>query len=251
MHDLGTLGGTQSVAYGLNGSGRATGYSVTAGGTTHAFLYDGSIHDLGTLGGPISEGQAVNDSLQVTGFADLPGSVPGPNRVYHAFLYDGTMHDLGTLGGTLSGGNGINSAGLVTGFSYYSTASTLEHAFLYDGTMHDLGTLGGANSMGYGVNSSGQVTGYSLTSTSTGFHAFLYTAETGMLDLNNLIDPASGWQLVGGTSINDAGQVTGVGRIGGELHAFLATPVPEPASLIPMAAVGLALLTIVRWTRLC
>jgi len=47
-----------------------------------------------------------------------------------------------------------------------------------------------------------------------------------MIDLNTLIDPLSGWELLDGSDINDAGQITGQGLINDEYHAYLLTPVP-------------------------
>jgi probable HAF family extracellular repeat protein len=158
------------------------------------------------------------------------------------------MHDLGTLGGTDSTGSGINDSGQVTGNS--ATTGTPQHAFLWSpttpngasGTMHDLGTLGGAESYGYGINASGQVTGFSYTTGHAADHAFLYTSGIGMVDLNTLIDPLSGWELEIGYGINDAGQITGWGQFGDQPNrAFLLTPVPEPASLA-LLVLGLLLL---------
>jgi hypothetical protein len=52
-----------------------------------------------------------------------------------------------------------------------------------------------------------------------------------MLDLNSLIDPGSGWLLIEAEGINDAGQITGFGLVGGQFSAFLLTPaVPEPST---------------------
>ena len=71
LTDLGTLGGTSSSGDALNASGQVTGYSDTAEGDTHAFLWDGTtMQDLGTLGGTYSQGVAINASGQVTGSAD-------------------------------------------------------------------------------------------------------------------------------------------------------------------------------------
>ncbi|MEX2307082.1 MAG: PEP-CTERM sorting domain-containing protein [Pirellulales bacterium] len=225
MHDLGTLGGSYSYGIGINASGQVSGYSQTTGGAAHAFLYDGTMNDLGTLGGTDSFGWGINDSGQMTGFSKLIGDAE-----WHAFLYDGTLHDLGTLGGTQSEGHGINASGHVAGTSYATEGSY--HAFLYDGTMNDLGV---SNSYGFGINGSGQVVGY------FGNVAFLYTSGSGLVDLNSLIDPSSGWELSTALAINDAGQITGWGLIGGQQHAYLLTPVPEPTSLA-LLALGLPLL---------
>jgi len=242
MHDLGTLGGGNSYGYGINDNGQVTGYSQATGGDPHAFLYDGTMHDLGTLGGIFgSYGYGINNRGQVTGYAATGDSV------YHAFLYDGTMHDLGTLGGVFSYGYGINNAGQVTGSSYMA-GNAVQHAFLYDGAMHDLGSLGGGNSIGYGINDGGQVTGYSLTGTGVE-HAFLYDSIHGMIDLNSLIDPSSGWVLNAGYAINNRGQITGYGTIGGRQQAFLLTPVPEPSTLVLGLIGAIATVLIARHKR--
>lgn len=222
MHDLGTLGGTTSEGHGINDAGFVTGWAEIPGDNAHhAFLYDGIMHDLGTLGGTYSSGAAINSAGVVTGTSDVTGDAS-----YHAFRYDGTMHDLGTLGGDFSEGSSINNAGLVAGAS--ETAEGLNHAFLYDGTMHDLGTLGGSGSIGFGINNLGHVTGLADTTDDFYQHAFLYTSAAGMVNLNSLIDPQSGWELLVGNAINDAGQIAGVGRINGERHAILLNPVGSP-----------------------
>ena len=258
MYNLLTLGGTNSYGYGINATGQVTGASDTTGdSTTHAFLWkpstpngtSGTMHDLGSLGGTESDGGAINASGQVSGSSLTTG-----DAAYHAFLWkpstpngtSGTMHDLLTLGGTESFGGTINANGQVAGFSY-TTGDAAYHAYLWtpttpngtSGTMQDLTTLGGLNSYSYNVGAGGQVVGASeVEITSDHTHAFLYTSGSGMVDLNTLIDPLSGWELLDAADINDAGQITGQGLIGGQYHAYLLTPVPIPGDFNHDGTVG-------------
>jgi probable HAF family extracellular repeat protein len=258
--DLLTLGGTYSFGNGLNASGQVAGESNTTGdAATHAFLWkpttpggaSGTMHDLLTLGGTNSYGYAINAAGQVTGASDRTG-----NTRTHAFLWkpttpngtSGTMHNLLTLGGTDSFGGSINANGQVAGFSN-TTGDAAYHAYLWtptvpngiSGTMQDLTTLGGLNSYSYNIGAGGQVVGASeVEITSDDTHAFLYTSGSGMVDLNTLIDPLSGWELLDASAINDAGQITGQGLIGDEYHAYLLTPVLAPGDFNHDGAVDAA-----------
>jgi probable HAF family extracellular repeat protein len=109
----------------------------------------------------------------------------------------------------------------------FSTAAPAETLY----SVTDLGTLGGEYSSAYGINDAGQVVGFS--GAATDYRAFLWAADSGMIDLNDLIDAASGWALDSASGINASGQIVGSGTIGGQTHAFLLTPIsggPEPAT---------------------
>ncbi|MBW8015517.1 MAG: DUF3466 family protein [Planctomycetes bacterium] len=229
MTDLDTLGGTTSKANGVNSSGHVVGESNTTGNLSyHAFLYDGTeMSDPGTLGGTTSRAYGINDSNEFVGYSNTA------TDTYHAFLYDGTdMINLGTLGAAPSYAFGINNNQKVVGHS--RTADGSYRAFLYDGTkMIDLSTLGGTRSYAYSINDSDQVVGWSNNAEGA-YHAFLYNSTEGMLDLNDMIDPNSGWQLVRAYDINSSDQIVGYGLFGGKYHAYMLTP----RASIPIADAG-------------
>jgi probable HAF family extracellular repeat protein len=220
--DLGTLGGNESYAYGINNSGQIAGYAQTIGNTNyHAFLYsNGSMQDLGTLGGSYSRAYGINDNGQVVGLAYISG-----NSYPHAFLYsDDLIQDIGILmnndGTIFSTAYGINDNGQIIG-SINTSGSIISEAFLYsNGSVQHLGVLAGGNvSIAYGINNNGQMVGYSL-STNNVFgrylqHAFLYSNGLMQdLDTSDYVSFAYG--------INDNGQVVGsIGNSGGDNRAFL------------------------------
>ena len=201
LQDLGTLGGSKSIAEGINNLGDVVGMADTASGDKHAFLYSGgTMHDLGTLGGNRSTATAINDSGQIVGSSRTSTT----STVSHAFLYsNGTMHDLDTLGGSTSSAVGINNSGQVVGVSDTATAGQ-GHAFLYsNGSVQDLGTLGGMNSLAFGINNAGQIVGGSQITGSSTYHAFLYSGGS-MHDLGTL----NGDSAVA-TGINSSGEIVG------------------------------------------
>ena len=115
IKDLGTLGGTDSTAEGINDTGQVVGVSRISTGTSHVFLYTGGqMQDL-NQGTTSSESRAhdINGSGQVVGVSDFTGN--------HAYLYTGgQMRNLGTLAGTTcsySDAWGINDTGEVVGLS--------------------------------------------------------------------------------------------------------------------------------------
>lgn len=130
MVDLGTLGGSDSVARAISSTGLVAGEARTVGGEYHAFLYDaGTMHDLGTLGGAYSFARGVDAAGDVVGYSSDTGGVDRP-----FFYHDGRMVDLSSLLPTDSGwaldGNyliGIDDAGRVTGTGTYQGQT---HAFL-------------------------------------------------------------------------------------------------------------------------
>lgn len=251
--DLGTLDASGSAALGINASGQVVGNSgVYAFRTTPGGVITPAT-DLGGFGGPSSFAYSLNDSGQAVGSSYLPSGI-----VYHAFVTapNGVItaaSDLGTFSGTgNSEAHGINAAGQIVGWSNEADNIGNAHAHAFRTTpgglitdAEDLGTLGGIGpfSQAWGINSLGQTVGWSsLTTEGTLRHAFFVDVTGGMQDLNNLIPANSDIVLLAAFGINDAGQIAGYGSVGGQDHAFLLTPSPEPSSLGLLALTGASML---------
>jgi probable HAF family extracellular repeat protein len=120
------------------------------------------------------------------------------------FLLSYSITDLGTLGSTLSYGNAINNRGWVVGSSELPCHCASHPILWANGAMHDLGTLGGATANdAFGINDLGEVVG-------TTIHAFLWTRESGMMDLG----------FAGNAyKVNNRTEI--VGKVSASSHAFL------------------------------
>ncbi len=223
MKEIGTFGGPESAAFGINASDQVTGYAQTSA-NDHAFRYlNGALTDVGKLlpnGLPNSYGFAINGSGHIAGTAYNSTFKAG-----QAFFYDGASAvALGALTGNFSSGLAINDADHIVG--YWTTANNEDRVFYYhDGVMTDLGSLGGDFAYALAINNHEVAVGGSFVDTkNTVYHAFLAVSNS-LTDLNSLLDSSgSGWTLVEARAINDAGQIAGVGKLGGADHMFLLNP---------------------------
>jgi len=306
--DLGTLGGSNSIANGINDSGQIVGGSDNGAGQFHAFTYSsGKMSDLGTLRGDRSEAFAINNHGVIVG--DAQNGDPATMSFSQAFSYAGgsmsalgtlpgglgstayAMNDKGAIGGssfegpfslpeypfyavTFSGGAahsigapdlgdsaiyGLNDDDLAVGGIPTSTIPHASHAFLYDhGTITDLGVLDPTSddSIARDINNLRQIVGTSAVMIDPehyGYHGFLWTGA-GLVDLNTLIDPSSGWVITSANAINDAQQIAATacyGGFGGDCRAVrldLISAVPEPERWA-MLALGLGLAGVLRRVR--
>lgn len=207
--DLGTLGGDDSAAYGMNALGQVVGQANAAAGTPdQAFLWTAGagMIALGNLGGASSVAHAINGSGQVAGQSDLVSGFT------HAFLWSqsGGLHDLGILsGGQQSGANAINSAGEVAGWANVGSNS---HAVTgtQSGGLVDLAVHANCGATALGINDPGEVVGWFNNSGSCSFtsHGFSWTKGGGPKDLGVL----AGGQYSFAYGINSSGLIIGTGQ---------------------------------------
>lgn len=114
--------------------------------------------------------------------------------------------------------------------------------------MTDLGTLGGTETYPSDINDSGQIVGYSDTAAGA-HHGFLYSTGT-MIDLNAAVDALpQGWILTSANGINDLGWIAASGTDpGGNSHALILIPIPEPSTLV-LVGIGAISLLAYAWRR--
>ena len=237
---LPSFGGNFSEGYGINNSGQVVGSSEDANNNSRAFLYSNSnLIDVDKiLGGGTNFNNSVANGISNNG--KITGSVYGD----YAYTYDsktGAVNFLPSLRdpsptdpnqGFGSVGNSINDSGQVTGYNITSVGT--EHAVFYgsDGTLTDLtpGLADNVSSFGQSINASGQVVGEIVPGAPfTNPNAFLYSNGV-LTDLNTLIAPNSGFDLLYANSISDNGYITGFGFSDGHTQGYLLTPVPEAAT---------------------
>jgi probable HAF family extracellular repeat protein len=191
MVDLGSFGGTCTIASAMNNHGQIVGESNATGDqSSPAFIWEnGSFKPLGgSLGGNFTGADAINEQGEAAGFAYLTNDpVNGP---FHASLWKhiGNLTDLGTVDGDLcSFASAINAKTQVVGASAPDCNfddTSIVRAFLWD--------------------------------------------QGSMFDLNALIPPGSPLYLQSAETINDRGEIagTGVDVATGYEHAFVLIPCP-------------------------
>lgn len=275
--DLGTLGGSYSVATDINDLGQVVGYSempphlhngVDMVSFAHGFIsapQGGALTDLGPSVDDNSNALGVNNSGQVVGYADLGGSltvayVSGPNG---APLPGGPVSP--PYAGSINGASfliakDINNSGQIIGydvFGYNSFITKSDGVTLTNLPYNQLARLNDAGQVVYtGFDSQAYI-----WSETAGARALVpASASSTAVDINNagqvvgqmdsigyITAPNGGALTMLGTlggsfsapsGINDLGQVIGMSETAdGQVHAFITGPNGELIDLSTLDAI--------------
>jgi len=276
-------GATESYAYAISSAGTAIGYAEKYTSGTYlgrravrwAALGTAAteLNNLGTdsFGGTVSQAFRVNTAGAAVGFAwkYTNGQYLGDRAVRWDASGSGVteLGNLGTssIGNTTSQALAINDDGTAVGFAEKYTSGTYvgvravrwETSTTLATELPNLGTQsnGYTSTFAYSLNTSGIVAGYADNYVGGSYvarRAVIWDAAGSVVDLNTLMDPASGWTLIEAGGISDTNWVTGLGLFDpdgpGPMVSYsrlfllnVSNAIPEPIAL-PLLELNLTLL---------
>jgi RHS repeat-associated protein len=211
-----------SYAYDINDSGQLAG-DLTNAGEFHGFRYTPGIgfEDIGSLGGNRTQATAIDASGRVVGNSKLPSSPDfGYQRLGHAVLFDDEhgLVDLNTYADSTLGFELVRASDIagdfIVGGGMQQGSIRPFRLELSTGVLEAIPYRLGGSMYVTSVNRFGDMAGYGYTdpSDSSPYQtAFVYTEQLGFKRLNELIDPADGWNLELATAISDDREVVGWG----------------------------------------
>jgi probable HAF family extracellular repeat protein len=209
--DLGTLGGPESVAYGLNDSRQVVGWAHIDGCTVQghpcrrAFLWsDGVMTDLGLLpGDEESFARAINNQGLIVGTSES-GVLFGFGTFHGVTWNSGTPVQLPDLGDGQSFAHDVNDAGVIVGHAYDPILSVDRAVTWQGGVINNVGASEPhSRNRAQGISEDGVLAGFGWE--------LLHPGDAVVFDgkwstIGGLDGP---WQVAEAVDVNSSGLVVG------------------------------------------
>jgi len=197
--NLGTLGGANGQAQGINNNGMIIGTAQEADGSSHPFLWQNHVMQaLDSGGNGFTSALAINDQGVIAGIGKIGGTS------YAMTWINGTVQTLGPLAPFTR--VFLNQLGDV---AWTGPTPAGPHAFRWHaGVAQDLGTLGGPSSQALAINDAGQVMGKS----STGSRDDVFVWKDGQM--RDAVPPIAGASSMTAVDINNRGWILGRATFG-------------------------------------
>lgn len=239
-----------SFAFGRANDVNSAGVAVgsVGGGTDETAVIWGTSGAPSLITTPTSGGATMRTAFRVndSGWAVGQGIDPDNAARNVGFVFDsvtGTSFEVGALTGANGAiAYGVSNAGHVVGSSMLNQGSGRPFVWTEAGGMVEIPLPAGTSSgIARAVNSAGWVVGIASGQFAV---PFLYDGAN-TYALGDLIDPASGWDLLTNTSsgalgITEDGMIVGTGVFNGDIRAFAMVPAPGGAALLAFAALAAA-----------
>jgi uncharacterized membrane protein len=209
--ELGTLGGTQSAASGINDCLDVVGQASLKGDAVmHAALFRrGRVIDLDPKGAG-SGASSINNKGVAVGYFTVK------TELHPALFQHGLVKDLTGMPG---GASAISLTGEIAGTHYTQTPFVSEAFIIQDGVVTNISPGGPAVTDADDINDYGQIVGNIGSNVSSAASPFLYPD----LAIRSYVGDLPG-KRQGGSAINDAGEVVGFAELASNpfiMHAII------------------------------
>lgn len=230
-------GGTNVQTIGINNAGDTAGFYNDAAGNTHGYTNIGGVVSapVDRPGSVFNQLLGINDALTTVGYDSATDPAGATGQVAYSRTNGGTYTDINALlppSNQNSQATGINNNAIAKIVGFYMPTATTSIGFLdVNGTITTIDPFGSTFTQALGINDKGDIVGFYQDA---GGVTHGYTDIGGTFASFDIAGAAS--TTING--INDLGQLVGFATLNATDSevGFVASPVPEPASLAVLCA---------------